>query len=365
MSKLFEQTIAERSCRNDHQLQACHDYGVYASMKVSKSYDNYMNNSQSNMCNAAGLLRRGQAVPMEASARNYRQIGPRELSYNTQSRIKLTTLSGYDTARDMNISGLAVLAAAAAAAAARNVRTHRVFERRESPAILFQDNSNASSNCKYNHEDCYNIASVARRPTLFPNNMMLPELHQGPHLIELSTSCSDHLPYPVDSSNSFVRKIKPNLDWYRTRNTMPIFQEQEQIEDDLRRMHPDGSSCSPHEQRRVEDSLSPPQPQASLYRLNYNEKRGRKGVCFNSRLTCLIEFRKEHGHCNVPTCTRKKDRSNKYYNLGVWCGNVRKAYKRMQQNKKPALRLKDEDIQRLDEIGFRWQQKRTRSLSTT
>ena len=254
-------------------------------------------------------------------------------------------------------------------------------------ATSFQDTNIANSTngraCyTYNrHENYYSILGTMASQQLAPQQQWaakrLLQLHQGgphhPNHPSQFLNTSGYLPcHSLDSSpyTFVVRQGEqpPNLQQPgRTRNEMPMisYQEQERVqsEEELRRIiHTDAQSYSPpRQQHRLEHYLPhPSQPQEPLplvYRLNHDEKRGRKGICFEERLSSLIEFKSEYGHCNVPTCTRKKDQLNKYYTLGLWCGNVRKAYKRMQANKKPAMRLTDEYIQRLNDVGFRWHRK--------
>ena len=83
-------------------------------------------------------------------------------------------------------------------------------------------------------------------------------------------------------------------------------------------------------------------------------------VPFEGRLRDLREFKKEYGHCHIPTSTRKRDQLKKYYSLGVWCSGVRLAYKKIQKNEEPKLNLTDEQIQLLEDEGFKWSAVRVR-----
>ena len=40
--------------------------------------------------------------------------------------------------------------------------------------------------------------------------------------------------------------------------------------------------------------------------------------------------------------------------LGNWCGELRVSYKKMQNNQEPRTTLSDEQIQRLNDAGFKW-----------
>ena len=279
-----------------------------------------------------------------------------------------------------------------AASASRNSYPNRRNEQARiyPKATSFQDTNIANSTSgkayyTYNrHENCCSIGTMASQqpaPQQQWADKRLLQPHQGgphhPNYPNQFLTTSGYLPcHSLDSSpyTFVVRQGEqpPNLQQSgRTRNEMPMisYEEQERVqseEESKRIIHTDAQSYTPppRQQHRLEHYLPhPSQPQEPLplvYRLNHDEKRGRKGICFEERLSSLIEFQSEYGHCNVPTCTRKKDQLNKYYTLGLWCGNVRKAYKRMQQNKKPAMRLTDEYIQRLNDIGFRWHRKSTR-----
>jgi hypothetical protein len=68
---------------------------------------------------------------------------------------------------------------------------------------------------------------------------------------------------------------------------------------------------------------------------------------FDKRLNDLMSFKAKHGHCNVSQCG--EDAS-----LGIWCNKVRVSYKKMQNNQKPTMKLSDEQIQRLNDAGFKW-----------
>ena len=92
-----------------------------------------------------------------------------------------------------------------------------------------------------------------------------------------------------------------------------------------------------------------------------NRRYKRRGfVPFKERLRNFREFKKEYGHCNIPTSTRKRDQLKKYYSLGVWCSGVRLAYKRIKNNEEPKLKLTDEQIQILEDEGFKWSAVRVR-----
>ena len=69
---------------------------------------------------------------------------------------------------------------------------------------------------------------------------------------------------------------------------------------------------------------------------------------FEGRFKQLIDFIDEFGHCNVPV---------KYSvdpSLGQWCINTRCAYKKIQQGQTTDRILTQDQIERLEEIGFKW-----------
>lgn len=70
----------------------------------------------------------------------------------------------------------------------------------------------------------------------------------------------------------------------------------------------------------------------------------------------LIQYKKEHGDCNVPM--RKDDPQ-----LGEWVGQQRKQYKLKKEGKKAPIT--DERIQKLDELDFTWQLRKRKRQSET
>jgi len=69
---------------------------------------------------------------------------------------------------------------------------------------------------------------------------------------------------------------------------------------------------------------------------------------FEGRYKQIDDFRDEFGHCNVPS---------KYSvnpSLGYWCGTIRKSYNQIQQGQTPSRSLTQDQIERLEEIGFKW-----------
>ena len=76
---------------------------------------------------------------------------------------------------------------------------------------------------------------------------------------------------------------------------------------------------------------------------------GQTHTTFEERLAELAAYQAKHGHCYVPTSP-----SSKYYSLGEWCGKMRGAYKNIQQGKTPSIVLWQDQIDRLEALGFEW-----------
>jgi hypothetical protein len=70
-------------------------------------------------------------------------------------------------------------------------------------------------------------------------------------------------------------------------------------------------------------------------------------VKFEQRCRDLEAFKSEFGHCNVP-CTYSANPS-----LGQWCNNMRYYYNQIQQGQKSNCNLTQDQIARLEEIGFK------------
>jgi hypothetical protein len=68
---------------------------------------------------------------------------------------------------------------------------------------------------------------------------------------------------------------------------------------------------------------------------------------FDERFNDLMSFKAKYGHCDVSK--RGEDAS-----LGQWCSQLRGSYKKIQNNQKPRMKLSDEQIQRLNDAGFKW-----------
>jgi hypothetical protein len=71
------------------------------------------------------------------------------------------------------------------------------------------------------------------------------------------------------------------------------------------------------------------------------------GLNFDERFNDLMSFKAKYGHCNVSQ--HGEDAS-----LGQWCSNLRGSYKKIHNQQKPIIKLSDEQIQRLNDAGFKW-----------
>jgi hypothetical protein len=69
---------------------------------------------------------------------------------------------------------------------------------------------------------------------------------------------------------------------------------------------------------------------------------------FEGREKQLIDFIDEFGHCNVPF------RYSVDPSLGQWCIKMRYTYNKIQQGKTPKSNLAQDEIDRLEKIGFKW-----------
>ena len=77
---------------------------------------------------------------------------------------------------------------------------------------------------------------------------------------------------------------------------------------------------------------------------------------FDERFEDLLKFKLKFGYCNVPVL---KSSEYEYSSLGHWCGTLRTSYRKMEMGK-PLLGtpfLSQENIRRLENLGFLWNQK--------
>ena len=90
-----------------------------------------------------------------------------------------------------------------------------------------------------------------------------------------------------------------------------------------------------------------------LERIERLEKIGFKwtsatSTTFDYRFDELTEFKNKFGHCDIPYTYHVN------LPLGRWCSDIRYAYKRLQKGLKPAVDLSVDRIERLENLGFKW-----------
>lgn len=69
---------------------------------------------------------------------------------------------------------------------------------------------------------------------------------------------------------------------------------------------------------------------------------------FDHHLADLIQFKRENGHTRVPHIYKKNPK------LGRWCHHIKLSYKKLANGEKPMIKLEQEHINKLNEIGFQW-----------
>ena len=62
----------------------------------------------------------------------------------------------------------------------------------------------------------------------------------------------------------------------------------------------------------------------------------------------LEAYKRKFGHCNAP------QRYSADPSLGRWCKNIRVTYNRLKQGKPAMLNISQDQIDRLEDIGFKW-----------
>jgi len=79
---------------------------------------------------------------------------------------------------------------------------------------------------------------------------------------------------------------------------------------------------------------------------------------FEERLAELASFKAKYGHCNTPRYSQSE-----YKSLGQWCSQMRSCYKYIQKGKTPARPLSQDQIVRLEALGFEWSRRNNASAS--
>jgi hypothetical protein len=110
---------------------------------------------------------------------------------------------------------------------------------------------------------------------------------------------------------------------------------------------------SSNEESENDSSPSPAQLQVDAVQQTSGTKRKRRAPTrsFDDRFNDLMAFKAKYGHCHVSH--RGEDSS-----LGQWCTHLRGSYKKIQNHQKPKIKLSDEQIQRLNDAGFKWSLKK-------
>jgi hypothetical protein len=79
----------------------------------------------------------------------------------------------------------------------------------------------------------------------------------------------------------------------------------------------------------------------------HKRKRRAPNQSFDERLNDLMAFKVKYSHCDV-------SQHGENSSLGTWCSDLRKSYKKIQNNQKPKAKLSDGQIQHLNDAGFKW-----------
>lgn len=85
---------------------------------------------------------------------------------------------------------------------------------------------------------------------------------------------------------------------------------------------------------------------AALEDIDFTWAKHKGEALWEDKFHDLELYRRENGHCNVPT-KYKKDSS-----LGRWVSTQRKQYKEMKDGKRTLMT--EERAKRLEDLGFRW-----------
>jgi hypothetical protein len=99
-----------------------------------------------------------------------------------------------------------------------------------------------------------------------------------------------------------------------------------------------------------ENDFTPSPAQVDAVRLKSGNERKRPApkTSFDDRFNDLMAFKAKFGHCDVHF-------TGENASLGQWCIEMRVSYKKLQNNQMPKMKLSDEQIQRLNDAGFKFQ----------
>jgi hypothetical protein len=78
-----------------------------------------------------------------------------------------------------------------------------------------------------------------------------------------------------------------------------------------------------------------------------NERKRYVQSSFDAHFNKFLDFREKYGHCDASQIGENAS-------LGRWCNELRVSYNKIQKNQKPNMKLSDEQIQRLNDSGFKW-----------
>jgi hypothetical protein len=69
---------------------------------------------------------------------------------------------------------------------------------------------------------------------------------------------------------------------------------------------------------------------------------------FDEKFIELEDFKYKYGHVDLTSQTKNNPA------LGNWCFNIRQAYNKLKKGKRTNMKLSEEEIVRLQDIGFKW-----------
>lgn len=86
-------------------------------------------------------------------------------------------------------------------------------------------------------------------------------------------------------------------------------------------------------------------------RLNEIGFKTKRRFTFDERFNDLLKFKKKYGNCRPK---RSIGYNDEFRSLSNWCADVRKSKRQMENNQKVHVKLSEEMIRRLTDIGFEW-----------
>jgi hypothetical protein len=125
--------------------------------------------------------------------------------------------------------------------------------------------------------------------------------------------------------------------------------ERVRVVDEVQQFQHEKVSSDEESENDSSPSPSPAQLQLDAVQQTSGTKRKRRAPIksFEDRLNDLKAFKAKYGHCDVSI--KGEDSS-----LGQWCSLLRTSYKKIQNHQKPYTKLSDEQIQSLNDVGFKW-----------